>query len=199
MSASSFRCPHCATTLRVRDRKFIGRQIACPDCRQPIEIVADGPRGLGGKPVAVAEAPPRKTWRERAAGLWPGRRASTAAAAGSSAAVLGAPDGAGAAVPRGAPGRLARAAAVLASPVGVAWTLAGVVTLGMVVLIWPTDGATSRPGTGPAGGEAGTARATPTQPQNDSRPGPAGNPGPVGVEDQIGDRLTRLGERLDAY
>ncbi|HUG90597.1 MAG TPA: hypothetical protein VML55_07180, partial [Planctomycetaceae bacterium] len=52
---------------------------------------------------------------------------------------------------------------------------------------------------GAAGGEAGTAHATPTQPQNDSRPGPAGNPAPVGVEDQIGDRLTRLGERLDAY
>jgi predicted Zn finger-like uncharacterized protein len=49
MHASSFPCPHCSAALRIRDRALIGRQVKCPDCGEPIEIVADGPRTLAAR------------------------------------------------------------------------------------------------------------------------------------------------------
>src|SRR5688572_16147809 len=79
MSASSFRCPHCATTLRVRDRKYIGRQIACPECQKPVLIVADGPRGLAGRPAETQPPAAARPWRERVLRRWsPRRTAGTA-------------------------------------------------------------------------------------------------------------------------
>ena len=99
--------------------------------------------------------------------------------------------------PRPAPGRMAGVAAALASPVGVAWTLAGVMTLALVVLIWPSDGAP--PGASATRGNGDdTPRRNAEQPAGDGRVDAAPN-GPAGVDDPISDRLTQLGQRLEAY
>lgn len=38
MSPGQCPCPACGTTLRVRDRSFVGRQIECPDCRAKLVL-----------------------------------------------------------------------------------------------------------------------------------------------------------------
>ena len=44
MSPGQCSCPACGTTLRVRDRSFVGRQIDCPDCQAPLIIKVDDAR-----------------------------------------------------------------------------------------------------------------------------------------------------------
>ena len=51
MSPGQCSCPDCGTTLRVRDRSFVGRQIECPDCHVKLVIKLDDERNL------VAEQP----------------------------------------------------------------------------------------------------------------------------------------------
>lgn len=46
MSVSQFPCPHCSTSLRIKDRMFVGKIVGCPDCGNQLEIVSDGPRKL---------------------------------------------------------------------------------------------------------------------------------------------------------
>lgn len=43
-----FRCPHCSTLLRMRDERFRGQTIACPECAVPVLIqeTNDGLRGV---------------------------------------------------------------------------------------------------------------------------------------------------------
>ena len=38
MQVTSFSCPHCSAILRIRDQKFVGRHVDCPDCGNPFEI-----------------------------------------------------------------------------------------------------------------------------------------------------------------
>lgn len=38
MDAFQFTCPHCSGRLRLRQRMFVGRQVNCPDCDQPLLI-----------------------------------------------------------------------------------------------------------------------------------------------------------------
>ena len=40
MHTTSFACPHCSATLRIRDQSYLGRTVNCPDCGKPFEIVA---------------------------------------------------------------------------------------------------------------------------------------------------------------
>lgn len=54
MQSAEVLCPHCATSLRIRDRKFLGREVPCPECRQPIRIVAAGPDQLAAEVVIPA-------------------------------------------------------------------------------------------------------------------------------------------------
>ncbi len=46
MSPGHCSCPECGTTLRVRDRSFIGRQIECPECQAKLQIGQDQDRKL---------------------------------------------------------------------------------------------------------------------------------------------------------
>ncbi len=43
MQTKFLTCPHCSASLRIRDRRFIGQPIACPDCEKPVLILANGP------------------------------------------------------------------------------------------------------------------------------------------------------------
>ena len=51
-------CPECGTTLRIRDRSFVGRQVECPDCQTKLVISLDGDRKLIAE--RVREAAPTK-------------------------------------------------------------------------------------------------------------------------------------------
>ena len=46
MSPGQCSCPECGTTLRVRDRSFVGRVIECPDCRVKLTLKLDDARTL---------------------------------------------------------------------------------------------------------------------------------------------------------
>lgn len=65
MQVSRIPCPHCFTNLRVRDRSLIGQTIDCPDCKQPLEIVADGPKGIAIRPANRDEASPGQPKKRR--------------------------------------------------------------------------------------------------------------------------------------
>jgi hypothetical protein len=54
MSPGQCSCPDCGTTLRVRDRSFIGRLIDCPECQVRLVIKLDDESNL------VAEPPKRE-------------------------------------------------------------------------------------------------------------------------------------------
>lgn len=52
MDAFEFTCPHCSGRLRVRQRMFVGRQVNCPDCNQPL-LITEHKGQLAVEPVAV--------------------------------------------------------------------------------------------------------------------------------------------------
>lgn len=51
MSPGHCSCPECGTTLRIRDRSFVGRQVDCPECQAKLVISQDAERNL------IAERP----------------------------------------------------------------------------------------------------------------------------------------------
>ena len=59
MHVHEFSCPQCSTRLRVRDRTWIGRTIACPDCRTDLTVTADPVGKILAQPTVTA--PVRKT------------------------------------------------------------------------------------------------------------------------------------------
>lgn len=64
--AFQFDCPHCQARLRARDRKNVGREMACPECGQPILLKeADD----GGILATAAKPAPRP--RMASSGRWP--------------------------------------------------------------------------------------------------------------------------------
>ena len=62
MSLGQCSCPECGTTLRVRDRSFVGRVIECPDCRVKLTIQLDDARKLVAE-RAKAEPVPKPSPR----------------------------------------------------------------------------------------------------------------------------------------
>lgn len=102
MHVTSFPCPHCSTTLRIRDRMHVGRQVHCPECGGLLRIVADGPTGFAAeaakppKPKPTAPPSPPKT------------------------------------TPDPTRGRLAHWKSRLLSPVGIGWMVAGALGLGLI-------------------------------------------------------------------
>ena len=66
MSFGHCSCPDCGTTLRIRDRTFVGRQVPCPECHVSLVIELDRdetltarkpPHDKATKPVAAAHVP----------------------------------------------------------------------------------------------------------------------------------------------
>ncbi len=69
MPHPSFPCPYCSAPLRIRNRKLIGKQLACPDCGNPILIASAGPRELSLQKVQSvphSRTARKKTVRKRA-------------------------------------------------------------------------------------------------------------------------------------
>ncbi len=61
MSLGHCSCPDCGTTLRIRDRSFVGRQVDCPECHAKLVIALDAERNL------VAERPKPEEAKKAAA------------------------------------------------------------------------------------------------------------------------------------
>ena len=57
MSPGHCSCPECGTTLRVRDRSFVGRVIECPDCQAKLLIKWDDDRKLVAERPKIEAAP----------------------------------------------------------------------------------------------------------------------------------------------
>ncbi len=55
MQTYEFHCPHCGSRLRLKDRMLAGRTVPCPDCRQPVAVVAAADGTLTGRLVASPE------------------------------------------------------------------------------------------------------------------------------------------------
>jgi len=137
VSPSSLPCPYCLVTLRIRDRKLIGRQVDCPDCNSPILVVADGPTQITLQKV---EATPHddptnesqtKNGTQTARPLvgrreWGGQEIDTSPS--------------DAASPSAEPTRWQRQLAVLMSPVGIFWSVAAVVSIALLSVVWTSGG-----------------------------------------------------------
>ncbi len=76
MPVITFRCPHCAADLKVRDDQITAAPVNCPDCRQPIVIKRDE----FGHVTATAPAAPASAKASKGAkSPTPGKAASTPA------------------------------------------------------------------------------------------------------------------------
>lgn len=65
MHVSTFSCPHCAASLRIRDRMFVGKTVGCPDCGEQLQIVADGAKGFRAEKFVSPEQPSPSKKRKR--------------------------------------------------------------------------------------------------------------------------------------
>ena len=135
MQVSSFPCPNCAATLRLKDRRFVGKRVNCPDCGKPMQIVPDGKDAMKAQAVdasggrgQAASAASRKGSRDRAA---------QGSAAGESTAASGPEQTTDETSAMSSQGRLIRWAAGVKSPVGIAWTVAVCMVLLFVMLLGP--------------------------------------------------------------
>jgi hypothetical protein len=124
MHVSRFSCPHCSTQLRIRDRMYVGKIVACPDCAQQFEIVSDGPKKLAarklGTPGTAAESDaarkPRRTRKSKR-----DRKTSTKAKSKPK--------------PAATPPRWMRVTAFFRNPVTVSWIVAVLATATIVGLV----------------------------------------------------------------
>ncbi len=70
MSPGQCSCPECGTTLRVRDRSFVGRVIDCPDCRVKLTITLDDARSLVAERAKAEPVPkPAPRWKSPGSGF----------------------------------------------------------------------------------------------------------------------------------
>lgn len=109
MSPGHCSCPECGTTLRVRDRSFVGRQIECPECRAKLQIGQDQDRKL------VAERVKADPVRKPVAGLASSRAIRAGSAFG------------------------AKLKGLLHSPLALAWALAiGITAFAAILMLRPS-------------------------------------------------------------
>jgi len=59
MSPGQCPCPACGTTLRVRDRSFVGRKIECPDCRVKLLLKLNDDREFEAEVVTSEDEKPQ--------------------------------------------------------------------------------------------------------------------------------------------
>lgn len=190
MPASTFPCPHCSAPLRVRDRRYAGTRVNCPDCGSLLLIVAEEPDGFSARPAdgesdAESASPvyapvrePRREWMRpltRRLAAWGGGAAETAR--------------------RGQRWLVDRTRALLHNPVAVAWIVAGAGTLMFVLALLPgTQNSTDRPaGVGePDGGGSSGLRA-------DRQGAASGAAVAERPDDDVESRLGALGGRISEY
>ena len=129
MQATSFPCPHCSVTLRLKQRKVVGKQIDCPDCSQPVLIVADGRYEVSARCVAVnPEQQTTRTVGDRSAVTTktPDRirqlRMSAVSPETVSSEILP---------------PIQRCVVAMKSPAGVAWSVAAICIISLIMTLYP--------------------------------------------------------------
>lgn len=146
MNTVTFPCPYCSSPLRIQDRAFTDRAVGCPECGEQIEVKLDrnkepvAHKVAPEEPEPLAKRPPRiwgkgkllrKKRQEKKV------RSKTTSANGSQTA---SDKPARAARKVGGPlqERFAHLRETLFSPVGIAWTVAGLVALLLIIMAWPS-------------------------------------------------------------
>ena len=176
MQAVNFSCPHCSVVLRLQDRMFLGKRIDCPDCGEPIEIVSDAKDTITAEKRAASE--------------------TIAADTNATGSAAGAPAGVSLST------WLSGTIAAIATPVGIAWSIAGVFAVSMAVAVWPAGDSSKEisstvPAAGPNHVESKASDATPVEgtENNETPPILAGDPN----RELIRQRFTTLGERIQQF
>ena len=147
MKTATFSCPHCLSPLRIRDRAFVNREIGCPECGERIEIQLDRDQEpIARKAAAPDEAaaseseiqkrrlPPKTNLKRKLKskskdakqknGKAPKEAAKSPPRFGRKPLIeLGE--------------RFSGVPEVLLSPVGIAWSVAGLVAVTLLVVAWP--------------------------------------------------------------
>jgi hypothetical protein len=146
MNTLTFPCPHCSSPLRIQDRAFTDRAVGCPECGEAIEITLDKNKDpIAHKVSPQEEAPaaklPPRIWG-KAKALARKHREKKARAKSS------ADDGQKASAEKPSRRsqkplamlreRFPRIPEAVFSPVVIAWTVAGLVGLILVIMAWPT-------------------------------------------------------------
>ena len=117
MTIIQFPCPHCSAPLRMKNRQLVGRVIGCPDCGDPLEIVADGPRNVtvrkpeAGKPGQASLATAIPSQSNRATRNSMSQRSLSAVESHNDKSRLGS--------------LMSACLTGLMTPVGISWTVAG--------------------------------------------------------------------------
>ena len=78
MSFGHCSCPDCGTTLRIRDRTFVGRTVQCPECDVSLVIELDRDETLTArKPPIDKSVKPARAAANRPAAMSDGLRVPT--------------------------------------------------------------------------------------------------------------------------
>ncbi len=208
MKTATFSCPHCLSPLRIRDRAFVDREIDCPECGERIEIQLGRDREPVARKVA-SEEPVSSEKRTKKNRLPPKTNLKRKPKSKSPAKKDGKKTEDAAAPPRfghkplfdlGA--RFSGVPEVLLSPVGIAWSVAGVVALTLLVIAWPGGGEDSpTPADQVADSETSKNENAPDEPGGIAEEIPLPEP-PAGIaplEGNIQEQLQQFGTAIDLY
>ncbi len=165
MKTATFSCPHCSSPLRIRDRAFVEREVDCPDCGARIEVTLDRDK----EPVAQkVETPPTEIPRKKPPRVGSKKtKTKKQRAKSNNGSTQEDPKNASPRINRNPLFRLGEKFSgvpeVLLSPVGIAWSVAGLVGLTMLIMAWPS-GEDSNPQTKPAEEQQAATVPTPGNP-----------------------------------
>ncbi len=156
MNTATFPCPYCSSPLRIQDRAFTDRAVGCPECGEQIEVKLDknkepvAHKVSPAEPTPLSPIPPRRWMKAK---VLPKKRKEKKARSKTQVADDKSSEGKPHKLPRWSPEFLVRfrerfsgVAEKLLSPVGIAWTVAGLVGLILLIMAWPEVGdADTRP------------------------------------------------------
>ncbi len=124
-----FPCPNCGTTLRLRDRKLVGRTLPCPDCQTELALVDDrgGIKAVADGDVLATLSKPSGSPKQSAVASGIAGAAATTGAPTQSVASTSVANLTSSAVAKGKVlvSTTQPMWTAIATPVGIGWTVAG--------------------------------------------------------------------------
>jgi Alpha-aminoadipate carrier protein LysW-like, globular domain/Protein of unknown function (DUF1559) len=191
MHVSRFSCPHCSTQLRIRDRMYVGKIVACPDCSQQFEIVSDGPKKLAARKSGTprdSDGPKADRKRgdsrpDRGKKKKRNRKAAGKAVAGPTTKVS----------------RWGRIGTFLRNPVTVCWIVAVMATATIVGMILVRNANRSDDGESRTATNSDDDSPTAVGPDQPAMKKAANNDPWLAEQEDVATRLSRIGQLLAAY
>ena len=163
MNVATFPCPHCKSPLRINNWAFVDCAVGCPECGEQIEVRFEGrdqavarkvspnanPQPISPTKSSFGSMPEGKTFfKRRSSGAKPAPQMPEDRESRFSALLQRALPARGRdwlrMVGRRASHGLSKASAVLSTPVGIAWSVAGVVGLILLILAWPAESSSNQ-------------------------------------------------------